>query len=144
MRGKDGRGGGGGGTLETCLRCSRIARSKAETASTLLIASPCQTIFKRNLLMPCAAAYICFCFFRLDSSPPLYFDVSIPAAAGAKGISCFGESSVLSAHSSLVHFFRFERGPTHKCISELETCTSTALSTCVLSDWAVLTKRRNT
>ena len=38
-----------------------------QTVSALLIASPCQTIFKRNLLMQCGPAYFCFYFFSCDS-----------------------------------------------------------------------------
>lgn len=39
-----------------------------QAASALLIASPCQTIFKRNLLMQCGPAYFCFYPFSFESS----------------------------------------------------------------------------
>lgn len=39
-----------------------------QTVSALLIASPCQTIFKRNLLMQCGPAYFCFYLFSCDCS----------------------------------------------------------------------------
>lgn len=42
-----------------------------QTVSALLIASPCQTIFKRNLLMQRGPAYFCFHLFLFDSSLPL-------------------------------------------------------------------------
>lgn len=44
-----------------------------QTVSALLIASPCQTIFKRNLLMQCGPAYFCFYLFSFDSPLPLLF-----------------------------------------------------------------------
>lgn len=68
-----GRGRGRGRDTWDVFAVQQNSSQWGQTVSALLIASPCQTIFKRNLLMQCGPAYFCFYLFLFDSSLPLFF-----------------------------------------------------------------------